>query len=365
MSTLHKIALTKVKGIGTKLARNLIDYFESPEAIFKSSLHELTQVHGIGRHIANELKNPRYLREAEAELNFITRHKIQPLWIQDEEYPRRLLHCEDSPPLLYYKGNTDLNADRTISIVGSRNATSYGLGLCEELIKDLQSMDDTVIISGLAYGIDVQAHRSCIRYNIPTVGVLGHGLDRIYPESHREVAFKMLDRGGLLTEFPSSTQPERANFPMRNRIIAGLADVTIVVEAAIKGGALITAEIANSYNRDVCAFPGAVSQEYSAGCNYLIKTHRAHLIRHADDLLYLMNWDKTSPKAIQLPLFPENLNKDETKVFNFIKDNEKVSIDQISSYCDWPQSKLAIILLEMEIAGHIISLPGKTFKIND
>src|SRR5690606_9289842 len=220
-------------------------------------------------------------------------------------------------------------------------------------------------ISGLAYGVDIQSHREDLNNYMFTIGVLGHGLDRIYPSSHRDIASKMLKEGGLMTEFPSGTTPERSNFPMRNRIIAGLSDVTIVVEAAFKGGALITAEIANTYNRDVSAFPGGIDREYSAGCNYLIKPHRAHLIRHAEDVGYLMNWDTMDalPKERQLPLLPVDLSKDEVKVYNFLKEQEQATIDEIALHCDWPQSKLAIILLEMEMKGHLLSLPGKIFRL--
>jgi DNA processing protein len=234
----------------------------------------------------------------------------------------------------------------------------------DDLIQGLKGLD-VQIISGLAYGIDIQAHRQALKNDISTIGILGHGLDRVYPSAHRDVAQQMLEMGGLMTEFTSGTIPDRVNFPMRNRIIAGLSDVTIVVEAAIKGGALITAEIANMYNRDVCAFPGSLDQEYSAGCNYLIKTNRAHLIRHIDDLCYLMNWDPieqhTSSK--QLSLLPPELTNDETRVHTLLHQTEQATIDEIAIYCDWPQSKLAIILLEMEMKGIILSLPGKVFKL--
>ena len=319
---------------------------------------------GIGPQTVDAILSKAYLREAEEELSFIQKHKIELLWLEDVGYPKRLKHCEDAPLLLYFKGNGDLNPRRTVSIVGSRNATAYGKRICEQLVQDLQPYE-VQIISGLAYGVDVLSHRQALKHDISTIGVLGHGLDRIYPAAHRDIASKMLEHGGLLTEFPSGTNPDRQNFPMRNRIIAGLADVTVVVEAAFKGGALITAEIANTYNRDVCAFPGGIDQEYSAGCNYLIKTHRAHLIRHAEDLGYLMNWDieQKSTESRQLPLHPADLSKDELKVYNFLREQEQATIDEIALYCDWPQSKLAIILLEMEINGHLLSLPGKIFKL--
>ena len=346
MNILEKIALTKIKGIGPKLSRTLLAYNGSVEEIFRNSKKQLLDIPNIGEFIANTIISKSYLQEAEEEYNFVVKHGIEIAWIEDKNYPKRLKNCEDAPILLYYKGSASLNPSKVISIAGTRNATHYGKRICEEFIQQLKDYD-VKIVSGLAYGIDSLAHRESLKNNIPTIGVLGHGLDRIYPSSHRELASRLLENGGLLTEFPSGTNPDRQNFPMCNRIIAGLADVTIVVEAALKGGALITVEIAKTYNRDVCAFPGGIDQEYSVGCNYLIKTNRAHLIRHADDLAYLMNWaieDKKSAPA-QLNLIPADMSKDEKKVYEYIKEQEQASIDEIALYCDWPQSKLSIVLL--------------------
>lgn len=363
MNLYHQIALTKIKGIGPKLARNLLAYCGSAEGALCAKTKELVKIPGIGLNLAQEISSKSYHEATEKEIAFIEKHDILPLWIENDNYPKKLKICEDAPVLLYYKGNANLNQQRIISIVGTRNATHYGRKICESFIEQLKPLNP-LIVSGLAYGIDVISHRNALLQDIPTVGVLGHGLDRIYPSAHREVAAKMIQNGGLLTEFPSETNPDRQNFPMRNRIIAGLADVTIVVEAAIKGGALITAEIANSYNRDVCAFPGAIDQSYSEGCNYLIKTNRAHLIRHVKDLCYLMNWDiENSQKSIQIPLIPSNLNKEQTVIYQFIKEKQQASIDDISLFCEWPQSKLAIVLLEMEMNGYITSLPGKIYKL--
>lgn len=362
MNILKKIALTKIRGIGPKMSRTLLAYCGSVDAIFESTRKQLLQIPGIGPAIAEAIHSKSYLNAAEEELTFIQKHDIQLLWIEDKDFPKRLLHCDDAPILLYYKGTANLNPPRTVSIVGTRLATSYGKRICESLIKDLTKLD-VQIISGLAYGIDAHAHRQSLHNNIETIAVLGHGLDRIYPSAHRELASKILTHGGLLTEFASGTNPDRQNFPMRNRIIAGLADVTIVVEAAIKGGALITAEIANSYNRDVCAFPGGIDQDLSAGCNYLIKTNRAHLIRNAHDLCHLMNWEVDKKEVSnQLKLIPDKLNKDELRIYQFIQEKQQVSIDDISLYCNWPQSKLAIILLELELKGTILSLPGKIYR---
>lgn len=363
MNKLKQIALTKVKGVGPKTARTLLAYCGSVDNIFDASKKELLSIPNIGKTTVASILSKHYLHDAEQELAFMEKHKINTFWIEDQSYPRRLKHCEDAPLLLYYRGEADLNPNRCISIVGTRNATPYGKRICEELIAGLQEYD-IQIVSGLAYGIDVQAHRLAVKQDIPTIGVLGHGLDRIYPAAHRDIASRMLAKGGLLTEYPSGTNPDRNNFPARNRIIAGLADVTIVVEAAQKGGALITAEIANSYNRDVCAFPGGIDQEYSAGCNYLIKTHRAHLIRHAEDLIYLMGWEQPKPRqeAVQLPLLTNSFSKDEQCVYNFLQEKEQAALDEIAFHLDWPTSKLAMVLLEMEINGVILSLPGKVYK---
>ncbi|MBE8720009.1 DNA-processing protein DprA [Sphingobacterium pedocola] len=364
MNKIEQIALTKIKGIGPKLSRLLLAYCGNAESVLSSSKKQLLSIPGIGPAAVDSILSKSYLKEAEDELNFVEKHDIQVLWVEDDSYPERLRHCDDAPILLYYKGDGSLNPQKAVSIVGTRNATSYGKRICEELVHDLKDLN-VQVISGLAYGIDVHAHRLAVKNDISTIGVLGHGLDRIYPAAHREVASRMIQCGGLLTEFPSGTNPDKQNFPMRNRIIAGLSDVTIVIEAAIKGGALITAEIANTYNRDVCAFPGRIDQEYSAGCNYLIKTNRAHLIRHAADLCYLMNWEitETPKQAKQLSILPANLSKDEQKVYNFLKEHEQATIDAISLHLDWPQSKLAIILLEMEINNHLLSLPGKVYKL--
>ncbi len=362
MSLLHQIALTKVNGVGPIVARQLISHLGSVEAIFSAAKKTLTAIPGIGHRLAENILDSTPLLEAENELQFVERHNVQVLFWGCPGYPKRLAECFDAPILLYYKGNADLDASRIISIVGTRNATAYGKSICMEFIQSLRPYRVTVV-SGLAYGIDTYAHRNALDQGIPTIGVLGHGLDRIYPSTNRELAAKMLESGGLLTEFPSGTNPDRQNFPMRNRIIAGLADVTVVVEAAVKGGALITAEIANNYNRDVCAFPGNLNQEFSAGCNYLIKTNRAHLIGGAKDLEYLMNWElETKPKeARQLSLYA-SLTAEEQKVHDIINTVNQIGIDDLSLQLQWPQSKLAITLLELEIKGVIAVLPGKMYR---
>ncbi|TYP98570.1 DNA processing protein [Sphingobacterium allocomposti] len=360
MNKLQQIALTKIKGVGPKTARSLLEYCGSLEQIFNIDEVTLHHLPFLQKKSVDSLLSKECLSEAEEELAFIEKHKITALWITDDNYPHRLKQCEDAPLMLYFKGTADLQPQRAVSIVGTRNATPYGKRICEELVEDLRDMDIQVI-SGLAHGIDVHAHRLSIRHAIPTIGVLGHGLDMLYPAAHRDVAARMLEHGGLLTEYPSGTRPDRINFPARNRIIAGLSDVTIVVEAAHKGGALITAEIANSYNREVCAFPGGINQPYSAGCNYLIKTHRAHLIRHAEDLLYLMGWERPQPAGpVQLSL---PLSKDHQRIYDFLQRREQAHVDEIAAHVSWQASKLAMTLLEMEMNGTLFSLPGKLYKI--
>ena len=363
MSLLHQIALSKINGVGPVLSRQLLAYFGSAEAVFAAPKKDLLAIRGIGHRLIEAIQEPKVIREAETELRFVEKHGIQALPWGDRRYPRRLADCADAPSLLYYKGNAALDAPRIISIVGTRNATSYGKSVCAEFIKALVPYDVT-IVSGLAYGIDSHAHRNALAYCIPTVGVLGHGLDRIYPAANRGMAANMLDNGGLLTEFPSNTNPDRQNFPMRNRIIAGLADVTVVVEAAAKGGALITAELANTYNRDVCAFPGNLNQEFSAGCNYLIKTNRAHLITGAKDLAYLMNWEsEPKPQVSKQLRLDLSLDASEQQAFDIILSEGQVAIDELARRLGWPQSKLALTLLEMEMKGAIAALPGKVYRI--
>lgn len=361
---IHDLALNFTTGVGVVTLRNLISHFGSSQAVMEASEEKLREVDGVGNKISTLIVNSRTeaYERAKRELDFIEKHQIQLLTLSDKAYPRRLKECYDAPWILYYRGNADLNASRIVSIVGSRKATHYGRNLCDELVEALTDYDVT-IVSGLAYGIDSFAHKGSVNHGIPTVGVLGHGLDQIYPAANRSLAKSMLEKGGLLSEFPSNTKPDRQNFPQRNRIIAGMADVTIVVEAAIQGGALITAEIANNYNRDVCAFPGNVNQEYSAGCNFLIKSHRAHLISRGKDLEYLMGWEQVEEKQKPLQIQMEfSLSPIEKEVHELVKLQQPLGIDQISAALNLPQSKLTITLLELEMKGLLIALPGKVFR---
>jgi len=361
---LYKIALSIIPGIGGILARNVIAYVGSVEGVFKESLKSLQKIPGIGEINAHRIKDKDIFKNAEKELRFIEKNEIEVLFYTDKTFSRRLKTCADAPVLLYTKGNLNLNEQRIVSIVGTRNATNYGKQVCDELIQKFSERNYKVlIVSGLAYGIDIQAHKSALKYNLPTAGVIAHGLDKIYPSLHAETAKKMQEDGGLVTDFPSGTKIDPSNFIRRNRIIAGLADATIVVESAQKGGALITAEIASSYNRDVFAFPGRSGDVYSKGCNQLIRNSGANLIEGIDDLEFFMGWEKTSKnKAVQSSLFVE-LTPDEEKIVTLLRENGELFIDQISSELTLQVSRVSAMLLTLEFKNVLVAMPGKMYKL--
>ncbi|WP_345953158.1 DNA-processing protein DprA [Mucilaginibacter sp. PAMB04168] len=366
MSLKHQLALSFIKGIGPASAKALITYFGNATAIFNAPLSHLKRVPGIGAFRAELLNTTEALERAEEEMAFISKNNIEVIFYTDSRYPQKLKHCNDAPILLYSRGNADLNNQRIVSIVGTRNATDYGRQLCKQLLEDLQQYQ-VLVVSGLALGIDVAAHKESLRLDIPTVGVLGHGLDRLYPTQNRGVAEKMLLNGGLLSEYPSGTKPDRENFPQRNRIVAGMADVTVVVEAGIKGGALITAEIANSYNRDVFAFPGRTTDEFSEGCNFLIRHNKAGLLTCAADLAYLLGWDneKSGKPAVKQFALPIDLNDQERIIFETLyQHSAPLAIDELSFKLNMPTSQLAMNLLNMEMQGYISTRPGKMYAIN-
>jgi len=362
MSLIYQIALTLIKNVGSVTAKYLLAHFGTPEAIFAASEVQLMQVDGLGSFKAGEILRTNALKLAAEQLEFLDKHQIRVLFYTEPDYPQRLKDCSDAPVLLYYKGTADLNHQRIVSIVGSRMASPYGQMLCQQLVSLLHDYD-VLVVSGLAYGIDVAAHRQSLLHHIPTVGVLGHGLDRIYPAAHRQTADAMLKNGGLLTEFPLNSIPEKANFPRRNRVIAGLADVVVVVEAAIKGGALITAGIADSYHRDVFAFPGRTTDEYSQGCNFLIKTNRAGMISQAKDLVYYMGWEPVEPvETLVEKAVPENIFGIEMTLVKLLK-QAPLGIDELGLKAGIQQSKLALHLLSLEMKGVLISLPGKIYQL--
>ena len=362
---LYQIGLTMLPNIGCILAKNLLAYCGSAEAVFKASRQKLLKIPTIGEERADSIVNGNVLEEAEKELKFIQDFKIQCLFFTDEAYPRRLKQIADCPLLLYYKGNADLNADKVVGIVGTRKATEYGKEATRKLVADL-AQHDILVVSGLAYGIDVAAHSASLEHGLKTVGVLGHGLNTMYPQQHSAVAKKMVLQGGLLTEYKSIDPMEMHNFPDRNRIVAGMCDAIVVVESAIKGGAVITANIANSYNKEVFAYPGRSIDKTSAGCNFLIKTFKAGFIENANDLLEAMHWTRQEESArakTRQRQLTFALSEDEQKIYNLLNETTEIEIDKLADVTAMNSSSLAGILLEMEMNGIIVSLPGKRYKL--
>lgn len=359
-----KIALSLIPTIGDIRAKRLVAYCGSVEAVFKEKKSSLEKIPGIGSSFAAAVLNHTIFDRAEEEILFIEKNNITPIFYLDKNYPKRLTHCEDSPILLYFKGTANLNAEKTISIVGTREATDYGKTICETLITDL-AIHNVTIVSGLAYGIDICAHRAALENNLPTICALAHGLDRVYPAIHRSTAEKMLENGGWLSDFTSKTIPDRENFPRRNRIVAGISDATIVVESKKGGGSLITANIANSYSRDVFAFPGKIDDVCSEGCNNLIKQNKAALIQSAADIVYIMGWEQTkiSKNPIQKKLFIE-LKAEEEILVTILKEKNATTIDDICFAANMPMSKVSSLLLTLEFSGIVKSLPGKMYRLN-
>jgi DNA processing protein len=362
---LYKVALSMVPGIGSILARNLVAYVGSIEGIFKESVSKLTKIPGIGEINARRIKDNNILPLAAEELEFTAKHEIDIYFYLDDNYPKRFKQCVDAPIIFYKKGNINLDADKTISIVGTRNASDYGRQMCDELLRYLSSKGHKVmIVSGLAYGIDIQAHKSALQYNLPTVGVLGHGLDKLYPSAHLKTAKAMLEQGGLITDFPSKSKIDRANFIRRNRLIAGLTDATVVIESGEKGGALITADIASSYNRDVYAFPGRAIDNFSRGCNRLIKNNIAAMIENAADLEFQLGWetDPIKKEPVQQQLFIE-LSEEEQTLIDILQTEGKSFIDTICHTANLPMNRVSALLLNLEFKGAIEALPGKMYRV--
>jgi DNA processing protein len=364
VSLKHKIALGLIPHIGDINARKLVSHFGSVEAIFHESYGNLLKIPGIGPGLASSISDRSYLDVAEKEIEYVQKHDVKTYFYLDNDYPFRLRQCEDSPVVFFFRGNCDLDAQRMLSIVGTRNATPRGKELCEKIIAGLaEDYSDLIIVSGLAYGIDIACHKAALNNNISTIGVLAHGLGTIYPSMHDSTAKSMTDHGGLLTDFISDSLPERNNFLKRNRIIAGLSDATIVIESGIKGGALITADIANSYNRDVFAIPGRPDDQWSAGCNNLIKNNKASLVEDADDIETFLNWKPQKQKVpVQKSLFAE-MDDTEKNVFGVIRELGEPTIDTICRTLDIPVYRLSSILLQMEFKGIIRCYPGNIYRI--
>ncbi|MCF6129736.1 DNA-processing protein DprA [Flavobacterium sp. AS60] len=359
------LALLKVDGVGDVVAKKLINHCGSAENVFNAKSNQLKAIDGIGSVLIKNLKDKTVFEKAEQELRFVEEEKIAVLNYQNEDYPNKLKHCSDGPVLLFGSGNINLENRKIISIVGTREVTSHGADFCRKLIEDL-AVFNPIIVSGFAYGVDIVAHQAAIENKLQTIGVLAHGLNQVYPKPHKKYVAKMENNGGFLTEFWSNSNPEKENFVRRNRIVAGMSEATVVIESAEKGGSLITAIMANEYNRDVFAVPGRVSDKYSQGCNTLIKTQRANLMTSAADLIYILNWEiasqiRNDKSVIQKQLFV-TLDNEEQKVYDYLQKNGKQLLDIIALDCDFPIFRISSLLLNMELKGVIRPLPGKLFE---
>jgi DNA processing protein len=361
---LYQLALTITPNIGCVVAKNLAEQFETAADIFKAKETTLSKLEGIGTVRAKSIKSFNDFAICEDEIKFIEKHHIQPLFLTDAAYPKRLLQCYDAPTLLFYKGEADLNVSRSISIIGTRNSTEYGKSFTEKFIADLAA-ENISIISGLAFGIDTIAHRAALKNNLSTIAALAHGLDTIYPPENKGMAKQMAEEaGGLITEFWSGTKPDKHNFPIRNRLVAGMTDATVVIETDIKGGSMITATLANNYNKDVFAVPGKTTDAKSKGCNLLIRQNKAALITSAEDFLEQMNWLAVpeKKKRIQRQLFIE-LSPEEKIIHDILNVADQIHIDELNIKSGLNSSAAAGALLSLELQGIVISMPGKLYKL--
>lgn len=358
----YLLALQKVELVGDIVAKKLLNHFGNAKEVFQSKASKLGSIDGIGSILIRNLKDKSVFEKAEKELQFIKENHIDTLFYQDENYPDKLKHCIDGPVLLFSSGNIDFKNRKIISIVGTRQITSYGMECCKKLIADLAPLNP-IIVSGFAYGVDIVAHQAAMENNLQTIGVVAHGLNQIYPKVHTKYVAKMEENGGFLTDFWSSSNPDKENFVKRNRIVAGMSEATIVIESADKGGSLITSNMAVDYNRDVFAFPGRATDKYSQGCNNLIKTQKANLLTSAADLIYMLNWDLDSEKSkpVQKQLFVE-LDNDEQKIYDYLLKSGKELLDIIALDCEFPVYRISSMLLNMELKGVIRPLPGKLFE---
>ncbi|MEM7484038.1 MAG: DNA-processing protein DprA [Bacteroidota bacterium] len=356
------LRLQAVPNIGNVTAKKLIAHCGSPTAIFEDKMQHLLKIEGIGQATIKGLFDTAHLEEAEAEYDYIKREHIAMCYFMDKDYPDYLKHCLDGPIVLFKSGNIDLKNRKIISVVGTRNITSYGTAFCEEFIEEIAPLNP-IIVSGFAYGVDVTIQKAAMEKGLQTIGCLAHGLNQIYPKKHKKYVSKIEKNGGFVTEFWSTSNPDRENFLKRNRIIAGMSEATIVVESAEKGGSLVTADLANGYNREVFAVPGRYTDKLSKGCNDLIKRQKAHLLTSAAELVYLLGWEleKQQQPALQKQLFVE-LDKTEDAVYNYLQEKGKQLLDTIALECKLPIHKASSILFNMEMKGVVRALPGKLFE---
>lgn len=361
----YQLALCIVPNVGDVHNKILIGHFGDARSIFRAKKQDLERIEGIGSVRARSIKEFNDFKTAEDEVKFIEKYKIKAFFLTDPGYPKRLLQCYDSPTVVFYKGDANLNASRMIAIVGTRNNTEYGKQFTEKLVKDLKDQD-VIVVSGLAYGIDAIAHKAAMKYHIPTIGVVGHGLDTIYPADHASMAKDMIKSGGgIFSEFFSKTKPDKHNFPLRNRIVAGLTDATVTVETDIKGGSMITAKLADAYNRDVFAVPGRSIDKKSSGCNHLIRMNKAILLTDAEELVDVMGWNnhrQEYKKKNQRELFIE-LSAEEQVVMQILQEKESAHIDEINQGSGLTSSAVAAAILSLELQNIVQSLPGKMYKL--
>jgi len=361
----YKIGISLIPGVGPVSAKKLIAYLGSAEGVFTAAKSRLQKIPGIGESTAECISKQDVLDRANQEIEFIRANNITPLFYLDDEYPERLRQCDDAPVILFISGLKEFNSKKVISIVGTRNATSFGREICRDFIAGIAANHhDAIVVSGLAYGIDITAHKAAMNNGLKTVAVLGHGFDTIYPPIHKKISAEISQHGALITDYLSNTLPDRQNFVKRNRIIAGMSDATVVVESDTTGGSLITAEYAVSYNRDVFAFPGRINDTKSKGCNYLIKNNKAALIESVNDLEYYLGWDdqvKTNQYK-QQKLF-HDLTDNEKHIINILKTNGDLLIDMISNLSGFPSGRVSTILLNLEFSGLVKCLPGKVYTL--
>ncbi|WP_036381069.1 DNA-processing protein DprA [Muricauda sp. MAR_2010_75] len=357
------LRLQAIPNIGDVTAKKLIAHCGSPIAVFEEKKQHLLKIEGIGTFTLNGLFDTAYLDEAEAEYQFICKEDIALSYFMNDDYPAFLKHCKDAPILLFQRGNINLNQKRIISVVGTRNITNYGSSFCEAFIEEIAPLDP-IIVSGFAYGVDIAIQKAAMDHGLQTIACLAHGLNQIYPKTHKKFIPKMEQKGGFISEFWSSSNPDRENFLKRNRIIAGMSEATLVVESAEKGGSLVTADLANGYNREVFAVPGRYSDKFSKGCNDLIKRQKAHLLTSAAELVYLLGWDleeKKEESSVQKQLFIE-LDETEQSIYSYLQLNGKQLLDTVALACNLPIFKTSSTLLGMEMKGVIRPLPGKLFE---
>ena len=356
------LRLQKCKAVGDILAKKLIVNVGDVSQIFKEKRASLSKINGIGNHVLKHLFDEKNVKLAAEELKYVQENRIAYSYFLEDDYPTNLQHCIDSPILLFQDGNIDFSNQKIISIVGTRNMSSYGRDFCNQLVKDLAQYNP-IIVSGFAYGVDICAHKAAVKNNLQTVAVLAHGLDEIYPKVHKKYINQVSENGGFLTEFWHNETPLRENFLKRNRIVAGISKATIIIESAAKGGSLVTADIANSYDKDVFAVPGRTTDLYSKGCNNLIKNNRAFLLNSAEEIVKMLNWDLyEKPKVIQKQLFLD-LDEKEQKIYDLLHEKGKQMLDVISLECNIPIYQLSAILLQMELKGVSKPLPGKMFEL--